>query len=129
MSNNLERLQAEIAKDVREIVQYDIKDETIGFLTITDVIVSSDHSYCEIFVSFFNNPTKNLEKLNHKKGFVRSALAKRIKTRRVPEIEFVVDNSFLNFKKVDDALKKEEEEISSFKKEEEHIINIDDILK
>ncbi len=129
MSNNLERLQAEIAKDVREIVQFGIKDETIGFLTITDVVVSSDHSYCKIFVSFFNNPEKNLEKLNRKKGFVRSALAKRIKTRRVPEIEFVVDKSFLNFKKVDDALKKEEEEISSFKKDEENITNIDDLLK
>lgn len=114
--NNNERLIALISKNVREIVQFEIKDETIGFLTITNVIVSSDHSYCKIFVSFFNNEDKNIEKINRKAGFVRSALSKRMNIRRVPEIEFVIDNSFSNFSKVENVLKVEEEEIIKAKK-------------
>ncbi len=118
MSNNKERLAAEISKDLKEIVQFEIKNENIGFLTITDVVVSSDHSYAKVFVSFFNNQEKNLEKLNRTKGFVRSALSKRLKTRRVPEIEFVLDNSFLNGLKVEQALEKEAEELKKNKKDE-----------
>lgn len=115
-SNSKERLAAEISKDIKEIVQFEIKNESIGFMTITDVVVSSDHSYAKVFVSFFSNPEKNIDKLNRTKGFVRSALSKRLKTRRVPEIEFVLDDSFLKFQKLDSALKKDEEDIEKFKK-------------
>lgn len=117
MSNNKERLEAEISRDIKEIVQYEIKNESIGFLTITDCVVSPDHSYVKVYVSFFNNGTKNIEKLNRTKGFVRSALAKRLKTRRVPEIEFVLDDSFFKQKSLEEALKKDEEEIEEIKKE------------
>ena len=64
MSNNNERIIADISKAIREIVQYEIKNETIGFLTITDVKVSNDRSYAKVYVSFFNNGEKNIEKLN-----------------------------------------------------------------
>ncbi len=115
-SNSKERLAAEISKDIKEIIQFEIKNESIGFMTITDVVVSSDHSYAKVFVSFFNNHEKNLEKLNNARGFVRRTLSKRLKTRRVPEIEFVLDDSFLKFQKLDEALKKDEEDILKFKK-------------
>ncbi len=115
-SNSKERLAAEISKDIKEIVQFDMQNESIGFLTITEVVVSSDHSYAKVYVSFFNNPEKNLAKLNHSKGFVRSKLAKRLKTRRVPEIEFVLDDSFFKFQKLDEALSKEEEDLEKIKK-------------
>jgi len=114
--NNSERLNALISRNIRDIVLTEIKDETIGFLTITDIDISSDHSYCKIFVSFFNNQERNLEKLNRKKGFIRSALSKRLNTRRVPELEFLLDHSFENYNKVDSILKKEEEEIKEAKK-------------
>lgn len=119
MSNNKERLAAEISKDIKEIVQFDMKNESIGFLTITDVVVSSDHSYAKVFVSFFNNPEKNLLKLNKAKGFVRTKLSKKLKTRRVPEIEFVLDDSFFKNEALENALKKDEEGIKSIKKAEE----------
>ncbi len=116
MSNNNERLIADISKAIREIVQYEIKNETIGFLTITDVKVSSDRSYAKVYVSFFNNGEKNIEKLNKLKGYVRSSLAKKIHTRRVPEITFVLDDSFFKATKVEEAILKDEEDIENMKK-------------
>lgn len=115
MSNNNERIIADISRFIREIVQYEIKNETIDFLTITDVEVSSDRSYAKVYVSFFTNPNKNLEKLNKVKGYVRSSLAKKLKTRRVPEISFVLDDSFSRAQKVEEALKKDAEEIKEYK--------------
>lgn len=116
MNNNNERIIADISKAIREIVQYEIKNETIGFLTITDVKVSSDRSYAKVYVSFFNNGEKNIEKLNKLKGYVRSSLSKKIHTRRVPEISFVLDDSFFKAEKVEQAILKDEEDIENMKK-------------
>lgn len=117
MTNNVERIKATIAKNIREIVQYELNVEKIDFMTITDIEVSSDHSYAKVFVSFFTNPEKNLEKLNKVKGFVRSALAKRIKLRRVPEISFVLDDTYFKEKRLNDLLNKESDELSKMKSE------------
>lgn len=116
MANSVERIKANIAKNIREIVQYDLNIEKIDFLTITDIEVSSDHSYAKVYVSFFNNPQKNLEALNKVKGFVRSELARRIKLRRVPEITFVLDNTFNEQQKLDSLLNKEAEDLKKMRK-------------
>ncbi len=91
---DVQKVQALIARNVKDIVSTEIRNENLGFMTITDVEVSSDHSYCTIFVSFLNNAKNSLETLNRAKGFVRSRLAKKINLRRVPEIRFVLDDTF-----------------------------------
>ena len=93
-SKDVQKIQALIARNVKDIVSYEIKNENIGFMTITDVEVSSDHSYCKIYVSFLNNAKSSLETLNRAKGYVRSRLAKKVNLRRVPEISFVLDDTF-----------------------------------
>ncbi len=115
MNNTTERIRANIAKNVREIVQYDLSIESLPFLTVTDVEVSSDHSYCKIYVSFFVNQEQNLQKLNKVKGFVRSQLAKRIHLRRVPEISFVLDKSQQNAERIEKLLESEEKTLEDMK--------------
>lgn len=115
-SCNIERLKAEISRDIKEIIQFDLRDETIGFLTITDVVVSSDHSYATVYVSFFNNQDKNIEKLMKASGFIRSRLSKRLKTRRVPEIRFMLDDTYFKVESLDKTLKEEKEILEKLKK-------------
>ena len=119
-NRDLNKLKSLISKTVKDIVQNEITNENIGFMTITDVEVSSDHSYCKIFVSFINNKKNSLEILNRAKGYVRSSLAKKINLRRVPEISFVLDDSFDRQERLEKLLKKEDEDISSLK-EKEHL--------
>lgn len=116
MANNVEKIKANISKNIREIMQYELNIPNLDFFTITEVEVSSDHSYAKIYVSFLKDPTKNIEKLNKVKGFVRKALASRIKLRRTPEINFVLDDSFLKMEKLDNLLNKDKNEIEEMKK-------------
>ena len=51
-TKDIEKIKSLIARNVKDIVTQEIQNEHIGFMTITDVEVSSDHSYCKIFVSF-----------------------------------------------------------------------------
>lgn len=117
-SKDIQKIQSLIARNVKDIVSYEIKNENIGFMTITDVEVSSDHSYCKIFVSFLNNAKNSLETLNRAKGFVRSRLAKKVNLRRVPEISFVLDDTYERQQRLENLIKKDEEELKEMKDEE-----------
>lgn len=91
-----ERLNQIIQKEVTNIIQFDLKDPSIGFITVTDVSVSNDHSYATIYVTFLGKQERQeagLKALNKGKGFIRSELAKRLTTRRVPELIFKIDDT------------------------------------
>lgn len=117
MANRTLRIQSVIAKYITEIVQYELKNPKIGFVTISEVKVSSDHSYARVYVTFLNakNPAVNLKELEKSKGFVRSSLAKKLDLRRVPEINFLLDDSYKQYQKIDEILKREEDELNALK--------------
>lgn len=118
-NKDIEKTKSLIARAIRDIVSYEIKNENVGFMTITDVEVSSDHSYCKIYVSFLNNAKNSIETLNRARGFVRSSLAKKLNFRRVPEIMFVLDDSYEKQARLESLLNKEKEEIDTLNKKEE----------
>ncbi len=91
-----ERLNQIILKEITNIIQFELKDPTVGFITVTDVSVSNDHSYANIYVTFLGKKERNdagLKALNKAKGFIRSELAKRLTTRRVPDLIFKLDDT------------------------------------
>lgn len=118
-NKDIKKTKSLIARAVRDIVSYEIKNENVGFMTITDVEVSSDHSYCKIYVSFLNNAKNSIETLNRARGFVRSSLAKKLNFRRVPEIMFVLDDSYEKQARLESLLNKDKEEIETLNKKEE----------
>lgn len=120
-NKDVERVKSLIARNVKDIVANEITNENVGFMTITDVEVSSDHSYCKIYVSFLNNAKKSVETLNRAKGYVRSALAKRVSLRRVPEISFVLDDTYFKQQKLEEVLKKEESDLEKLQKLDEKL--------
>ncbi|MBR0439512.1 MAG: 30S ribosome-binding factor RbfA [Bacilli bacterium] len=107
MANKQERIAALIRKNIAEIIQFDLKNPHLGFVTIPEVKVSSDFSYAKVYVSFINeNQIKeSMEILEHSKGFIRSELASRMDTRRVPEISFVLDEGFKREARIEELLK------------------------
>ena len=107
----LEKLKAIISRNIKEICEFELTNEKIGFFTITDVVVSDDHSYAKVFVSFVTNQKEGIERLNRAKGYVRSSLAKKMDTRRVPEIIFVLDDSYEKQKHFEEVLKAAEDKM------------------
>ena len=96
-----------IQKEVSEIIQFELKNPKIGFVTITDVDVTSDMSYAKIFVSFLGQEARKeagLKALNQSKGFIRSELAKRLTIRKTPELIFQLDNSLEKGNKIEKIL-------------------------
>ena len=64
------RLEGIIRKNISEIVQFGVKDPNVGFVTITDVQVSNDHSYAKVFCEFLGQDARaqaGLKALNRAK--------------------------------------------------------------
>ena len=108
MANKQERIASIIRKNIAEIIQFNLKNPHLGFVTIPDVKVSNDFSYAKVYVSFIKEEEikEGLEVLEHSKGFIRSELASRMDTRRVPELRFVLDEGYKREARIEELLKK-----------------------
>jgi len=91
-----ERVQEALRQEISKIVQNDIKDPRLGFLTITGVEITRDLRYARVFFSVLGEDKKKhlaLKALNHAKGYIKGLVGDRIKLRFMPEIEFRIDES------------------------------------
>ncbi|MCH4019889.1 MAG: 30S ribosome-binding factor RbfA [Erysipelotrichaceae bacterium] len=101
------RLEGIIRKDISDIIQFSLKDPNVGFVTITDVKVSNDHSYATVYVSFLGKQERaqaGLKALNRARGYIRSELAQQLDIRRTPELTFVIDEAMENGKHIDEII-------------------------
>ena len=108
MANKEERIQSLITKNISEIIQFELKNPHLGFLSIPEVKVSKDFSHAKVYVSFFKkeDEKEGIKVLEHSKGFIRTELAKRMDTRRVPELSFVLDDGYQREERISELLEK-----------------------
>ena len=102
------RLEGIIRKNISDIIQFEVKDNNVGFVTITDVSVTNDHSFAKVYCTFLGKDARNeagLKALNRAKGFIRSELAKRLSIRRTPELSFVLDETEAQGNRIEEILK------------------------
>ena len=96
MSERLLRVEQEIKKEAAQILQQELKDPRIGFITVTRVSVTPDLQHAKIFVSLLEghgNPTETVAGLRSASGYVRKLLGDRVRLRVTPEVRFEIDPS------------------------------------
>ena len=107
MTLKAEKVAGIIQKEVSEIIQFQLKDPKIGFITITDVTVTNDLSIAKVYVSFLGQKAREeagMKALDRSKGYIRSELAKRMSMRKVPELHFLIDDSLERGNKIERIL-------------------------
>lgn len=100
-----DRIASILSREISDIIEHEIKDPRLGFVTITTVDVSIDLKTAIVYFSSLDDKAEGLETLNHAKGYIRSSLANRIRMKFIPNLEFKIDNSFEYGKKIDAILK------------------------
>ena len=91
-----EKLAEELRKEISSIIQKEVKDPRLGFVTITRVEITQDLRYAKIFFSVLGEDKeykKTRMALDSALGFIRSLIAQRVKLRFAPEIVFKEDRS------------------------------------
>lgn len=108
MNVKAERIAQIIKKEISRIIQFQLKDPKIGFITITDVQITNDLSLAKIYVSFLgqeNREIAGMEALQRSKGYIRSELAKILTIRKVPTLTFQIDNALTKGNQIEKILK------------------------
>lgn len=84
-----ELVQAELSR----ILIAEFQDPASGFLTVTRVEMPPDLRTAKVYLSVFgtDNPRVLLDRIDKATGYLRRALASRVKLKYNPELFFVLD--------------------------------------
>jgi ribosome-binding factor A len=101
------RVGEQIKKELSQIMQQELKDPRIGFVTVTAVEMSGDLQVAKVYISVFGNEeqkSQTLAALERAKGFIRSEIGRRVQLRLVPEIHFHLDESLEHSERINALL-------------------------
>jgi ribosome-binding factor A len=108
------RVAEQIRQEIIPIVEYELNDSRIGFVTVTDVEVTPDLKLAKIFVSVMPSEKDNekekeisLQALNHAAGYIRRELGARLRLRYTPQLSFLYDHSIERGNRIEELLKEE----------------------
>ncbi len=90
-----QRMAEQVRRELAELVRDEIKDPRVNWVSFTAVKVSRDLSNAVIYFTVLNDDEREQagEGLNKATGFIRRELGKRIRSRIVPALKFVYDES------------------------------------
>ena len=112
MSIKTMRIASNIVKEMSYILAYEVIDNDIKFVTVTDCKLAPDLSFAKIYITVLDDSKKEstLKALKDATGFIRKELASRVEMRHTPELEFVYDESIEYGKKIEDIIEQIHEE-------------------
>ena len=114
MSERIHRVEEAVKEEVAQILQRELKDPRIGFVTITRVRVTQDLQQATIYYSLLEghgSPTETEAGLKSAHGFIRKLLGERLRLRVTPALQFRTDSSVvenIRISKILNDLKKQE---------------------
>jgi ribosome-binding factor A len=90
------RIADQIQRELAEAIRLELRDPRVGLITLTGVELSGDQSHAKVFFTVLGAESAvrdATEGLQRAAGFLRSQLAHRLTTRKVPELHFEFDES------------------------------------
>ncbi|MFY9813460.1 MAG: 30S ribosome-binding factor RbfA [Dehalococcoidales bacterium] len=97
MTYRVERLNSLLRQEISDLIQRYVKDPRLGtFVSVTTVEISKDMRYAKVFISRYGTDEEKadtLKALESASGYIRHELGERLKTRRIPELSFRLDNT------------------------------------
>ncbi len=98
----------QIRRELAEIVRDELKDPRMGLCSFTAIKLSRDLSNAIVFCSVLDEDLREetVDTLNRASGFIRSQIATRIRSRSVPVLKFVNDDSVERGAAMEELIKK-----------------------
>jgi ribosome-binding factor A len=96
MTRRTERIGHLIQRELGDLILRELADARIGFVTISRVEVTTDLAHAKVYVSVLGSDKEkrdSLAGLGHSASFLRTQIAKVLKMRTVPRLQFVEDKN------------------------------------
>lgn len=93
----IQRLNDQLRDEISKLIlKGEVKDPRVStFLSINRVEVTTDLGYAKVYVSSFlpdNQVEKGVNGLNAAAGFIQREIAKKLRIRQFPKLQFLVDS-------------------------------------
>jgi ribosome-binding factor A len=103
------RMQDFLREEISTIIQQEIKDPGLGFITVIDVKMTEDLKYAKVFYSVFGTDEekeRTAQALKRAASYVKHLLGERVRLKYIPEITFMFDTEQERMARIDEILKK-----------------------
>ena len=113
MSRRTEQVGDEIQRILGDVIQSELKDPRVGFVTVTGVTVTPDMSRANVRVSIMgddNERKETMHVLKRASGFLRHRVGDQLTLRTIPEIVLHLDTSLDHALRINSILHELEDE-------------------
>src|SRR3989338_3992352 len=96
MGIRADMVQRQLKKEISRILQEELKDPRIGFVTVTRIELTGDLRHAKGYFSILGdeeNQKSGEEGIQRAAGYIRKLIGQRIPLRYVPELSFRLDRS------------------------------------
>ena len=118
MKIKMERVNAELAKQITKVIAENVKDPRLGnaIVGVTKVYTTPDLKYAKVYLSIYADSKEKVEEAYYticrSRNFIRNMLKDSVQIRLLPALHFLIDDSVDYSIKIDGLLnqiKKEQE--------------------
>jgi ribosome-binding factor A len=105
----LDRVNQLIKEEISLVLQRELKDPRLGFVTVTEVDTANDLRMAKVFVSVLGDEAQweaSLQALTHARGFIRHWLRAHLDLRVTPDLSFRPDRSMAHAARIQELLKR-----------------------
>jgi ribosome-binding factor A len=107
MSRRTDRVSDLLRAELSDLLLREVHDPRVKLASITEVDVTSDLRRAVVKVSVLGDDKQReetIEGLRHARGFLRTELSHRLRTRSTPELVFELDRGAEHSQKISDLL-------------------------
>jgi len=102
------RVSAFLRTEIARIIQHDLSDPRIGFVTVIDVEPTEDFKEAKVSVSILGDAAAqrtSIRGLEAARGFIQAQLAKVSHFRETPMLQFILDDSIRKQMEIEDRIR------------------------
>lgn len=116
------RIASLIKEEISLILQGELKDPRIGFVSVLGAEPTEDLKECKIFVSILGSEGEqrtSLRGLEAARGKIQSLLRSRVRLRETPVLKFILDESFQKTQDIEEKIRlaREADEAAALERE------------
>ncbi|CCW39325.1 ribosome-binding factor A [Streptococcus agalactiae] len=108
-NHRIDRVGMEIKREVNEILRLRVNDPRVQDVTITDVQMLGDLSMAKVFYTIHSTLASDNQKaqigLEKATGTIKRELGKKLTMYKIPDLQFVKDESIEYGNKIDEMLR------------------------
>lgn len=115
MGTKKKRIESLLAQEIPMIVQQELNDPRLGFITITEVEIAKDFKHAKVFFSALgadgkDEPEERIlmfeEVLNSCAGEVQRSISRRLELRFIPVLRFIYTDSLRKSVEISELIRK-----------------------